>query len=40
MLDGDLRQQQATASMPADKKAVAADFDFLGLNRFRRRENA
>ena len=40
MLDGDLGQQQAAASMLADQETVASDFDGFGKNRLRRRENA
>ena len=32
MFDGNLGQQQAAAAVPADEEAVAADFNFFGLN--------
>jgi len=40
MLDRHLRQQQAALSVPADEQTMAADFDFVGLNRLRWREDA
>ena len=40
MLNGDLRQKQASASVPGDKKTVPAHFDVFWLNRLRARENA
>lgn len=40
VLDGNLRQQQAAATVQAEEQAVAADFDGIGLNRLRGRENA
>src|ERR1700692_2519889 len=40
MLDRDLRQQQAATTVPVDVQSVAADFDLVGVDRFRERENA
>ncbi len=40
MLNRNLRQQQAAAAVLSDQQAVTADFDLLGKNRLRRRENA
>ena len=39
-LDRDLGQQQAAAALPTDEQTVAADFDFLGANRLRGRQDA
>ncbi len=39
MLDGDLGQKQAAATGHADEQTVAADFDGVGRDRLRRREN-
>ena len=39
MLDGDLRQQKSATALTANKKTMAADFDFIGPNRSRWREN-
>ena len=40
MLDGHLRQQQATASAPGNEQAVAANVDVLDRDWARRREDA
>ncbi len=40
MIDRDLGQQQSATAVLTNKKTVASDFDFVGLNGLRRGENA